>query len=93
MLASDPTDPFTRYALALEHAGQGDVGTAMELLTAVRLSHPEYVAAYHQLGILHERQGDTDQAEAAYTEGIAMARSLGDDHAAGEMQEALDLLS
>lgn len=92
LLASDPDDPFTRYALALEHAGQGRVTEAVTMLEELRRLQPDYVPAYHQLGILHERQGETKRAAAAYAEGIATARRTGDDHAALEMQEALDLL-
>jgi len=93
LLETDPDDAFTRYALALEHAGQDDLPTAIALLESLRTQHPDYIPAYHQLGILYERHGSPETAATMYTEGISVARKAGDDHAAAEMQDALDLLS
>jgi len=93
LLETDPTDAFTRYALALEHAAPGATETAIRELARLHDIAPEYVPAYHQRGVLHERAGDTDEARTAYQQGIAVARRTGDDHAAREMQDALDALS
>ncbi len=93
LLEAEPDDAFTRYALAMEHAGLGEIEAAIGLLENLRNRHPDYVASYHQLGILFERQGETGRAEAAYREGITAAQRTGDAHAAGEMQDALDQLS
>ena len=93
LLEADPTDAFTQYALGLEYAGIGEVETAIRLLESLRQQHPAYVPAYHQLGILYERHGDPDRADTILAEGISVARTAGDEHAANEMQEARDLLS
>ncbi len=89
LLASDPNDPFTRYALALEWSAAGDVSRALVMLEELKTHSPDYVPAYHQLGILLERSGATARAKEAYAEGIRVAERLGDHHAAGEMREAM----
>lgn len=93
LLETDPDDAFTRYALALEHAGLGELEEARALLEDLLQRDPDYIASYHQLGILYERLGEAERARAAYRGGIAAAQRTGDHHAASEMQDALDLLS
>jgi Tfp pilus assembly protein PilF len=89
-LAADPNDPFTRYALALEWSAAGDMNRALVMLEELRTHSPDYVPAYHQLGILLERSGSLHRAREVYTEGIGVAQRLGDHHAAGEMREAME---
>jgi len=93
MLEADPNDAFARYALAMEHAGMGDVESAIRELMDLRQRTPEYIPAWHQLGVMYERTGDIEKARETYTEGISLAQRTGDTHAAGEMQESLDALS
>jgi predicted Zn-dependent protease len=92
-LEQDPSDSFTRYAIALEHAGMGNTTEAVAMLEDLIARDPSYVPSYHQLGYACEKLGDTERARTAFLRGIAVAREQGDHHAAGEMQEALDGLS
>jgi tetratricopeptide (TPR) repeat protein len=91
-IEQDPSDPFPRYALALELDASGDTGGAIALLEDLLARAPRYVATYQQLGTLYQKQGATAKAKAILRMGITTAKSEGDAHAAGEMTEALDEL-
>lgn len=93
LLADDPNDPFLRYGLAMEHASSGDEETGARLLVELIQVRPEYVPAYLQAGQLLARLDRVDEAQGVYRTGIAAAMKKGDVHAAGEMQQFLDLLS
>src|SRR5689334_6789861 len=88
MLADDPADPFLRYGLALEYAGQGDDETAVRLLRELTAATP-YVPAYLMAGQALVRLGQEPEAAAMLRQGIEAARRGGDQHALGEMQGLL----
>lgn len=92
MLAEDPTDPFLRYGLAMEHAGAGEHAEAVRCLEELIRDTPDYVPAYVQAGQLLARLGHDDEARAVYRAGIDAARKAGDAHAAEEMTSFLDVL-
>ncbi len=93
LLADDPSDPFLRYGLAMEHVSQGDEETGARLFLDLIQAQPDYVPAYLQAGQVLARLDRVDEAQATYRAGIAAAQKKGDLHAAGEMQQFLDLLS
>jgi predicted Zn-dependent protease len=88
LLADDPTDAFLRYALAMEHSGQGDDETAVKLLRELIADTP-YVPAYLMAGQALARLGREPEAAAVLRQGIEAARAAGDAHALGEMQGLL----
>jgi len=88
-LADDPDDPFTRFALAQEHARRGADADALATYEALVASHPDYVGTYYHLGKLLDRLGRRADAHAAYRSGIAAATRAGDAHARAELQSAL----
>jgi Tfp pilus assembly protein PilF len=90
LLAEDPEDPFLRYGLAMEYAGQGDDTTAATHFRDLITASPEYVPAYLMLGQTLVRLGDEDQAKDALRRGVAAAAKAGNEHAQGEMQALLD---
>ena len=92
-LEKDPHDSFTRYALALEYAAKGDSQIALAYLQGVLAHDPDYIPAYHQLGICYAKLGKATEAGEILTKGISVATTQGDLHARNEMQEALDELS
>ncbi len=51
-MAEDPTDPFNRYALALELA-KSDKQKAKEVFDQLILFNPDYVPAYYQAALLY----------------------------------------
>lgn len=91
-LEQDPDDSFSRYALALEIAGTGEVEEAVALLEELLHRDPRYVPGYHQLGLLYERVGRREASITILERGIAVASEQGDTHGRKEMQEALDEL-
>lgn len=92
LLQNDPTDSFTRYALALEYAGMGETADAVSMLEELLKRDPTYVPAYQQLGYFYERLGRRDDSIAIFKRGLEVAIQQGDLHARGEMQDALDEL-
>ena len=92
-LEKDPDDSFTRYALALEYASQGDYQIAIAYLQELLHRDPDYVAAYQQLAVSFAGLGKRKEAVEILGKGIAVATKQGDLHARNEMQEALDELN
>ncbi len=88
-LRDDPADPFTRFALAQEHAKRGNTAEALSFYEALVRERPDYVGTYYHLGALYRALGRDDEALATYRAGIAAATEAGDPHARAELQSAL----
>lgn len=88
-LADDPSDAFTRFALAQECAKAGETDAALGHYEALRRDQPAYVGTYYHLGHLLLDLGRTDEALAAFRDGIAAATTAQDAHARAELQSAL----
>lgn len=86
---ADPTDAFTRFALAQEYRKRGDTDTALGYFQALLHDDPDYVGTYYHLGKLYEALGRADEAVATYRTGIAATNRVGDAHARSELQGAL----
>jgi Tfp pilus assembly protein PilF len=78
--------------LAMEYTSQGDDARAVECFEKLFTVAPEYPPAYHMAGRALQRLGRIDEARAALQKGIPIALGIGNSHAAGEMQELLDML-
>lgn len=91
-VAADPSDSFSRYALALELEKEGEDGDAVLQLREVIARDPGYVAAYYHLGRVLARTGHADEARDAYGKGLAAATAANDQRTSTEIQEALDAL-
>jgi predicted Zn-dependent protease len=86
MLDAGKDGALLRYSLGNEYAKAGDAErAALHLRHAVTLD-PEYTAAWKLLGRALADLGQTSEALAAYTEGIAVAGRRGDKQAQKEMQ-------
>jgi predicted Zn-dependent protease len=92
-IAQRPTDPFPRYALALEYKNAGRMEEARETFDALMAAHPDYTAAYLHAGQTLIAIGRADDARAVFTRGIEACARRGDAHARGELEGALALLS
>ena len=88
-LRDDPTDPFTRFAIAQEYAKLGRDADAATAYASLVRDRPDYVGTYYHLGALYKRLGRPADAEATYRAGIAEATAAGDAHARAELQRAL----
>ncbi len=92
MLKTEPNDSFLNYALALEFAKANEVHKAIELIENVLLREENYLGAYYQLGKFYEQIQDLPKAIDTYTKGIAIAKSVKNNKALGELNEALWML-
>ncbi len=92
MLASEPEDIFLNFSLAMELAKLRRFDEAVAQYRRLHELAPDYVPAFFQRGNTLVAAGDTDGARQALEEGIAVARRVGDQHAADEMQGVIDML-
>lgn len=92
LAATKADDPFPQYGLAMEYKKLGRHAEADTAFAELSTRHPEYVPAYLMHGNLLEAAGAPDRAAARYREGLAVANRAGDEHAASELQAALDAL-
>jgi Flp pilus assembly protein TadD len=90
MLAEDPTDPFLRYGLAMEHVSAGQDEEAVRCFEELIRTSPDYVPGYMQAGRALARLNRLEAARAVFESGIAAARKQGDLHAAEEMTGFLE---
>ena len=91
-LEQDPSDSFSRYALALEYVKTGQQDDARREFESVRDRDPNYTATYFQLGQLYRTMGLKHEAEKAFRSGITVASRAGDSHTQGELEGALEAL-
>ncbi|HEV8537754.1 MAG TPA: tetratricopeptide repeat protein [Bacteroidota bacterium] len=91
-LEEEPADVFTHYAIALEYVSTGKYPQAIEMFEEVIALDPNYVAAYHQLGLLFVRMNNKREALITLERGMKAADITGDAHARSEMEEARDEL-
>ena len=90
LLAKDPDDSFSRYALALEYVGLGEAENGIAALEELLRRDARYVAAYHQLGRLYSKANNTAGAKQIYRQGIELAAEVNDLHEKTEMEEELE---
>jgi len=86
----DPTDTFSRYALAMEYMSIQNFDEAILHFREVLKLDSAYSAAYFQAAIASRKSGATNQAEEWLNQGIAAAEKKGDWHARDEMKAMLE---
>jgi len=91
-LAENPSDSFSRYALALEYVKLGQHDDAVREFETIRSNDPAYVATYFQLGQLYQKLGRSHEAEKTFRTGITVAAKAGDEHTRSELEGALEAL-
>lgn len=91
-LQEKPEDAFLNYALAESLASEGDLDAAVDRLNLLLGLHPTHAPAYLRKGMFLVELGREDEARATLEAGIPVARTGGDEHAAGEMQGVLDTI-
>ncbi len=88
-LSEDPKNSFVRFALAKEYEGMGKKKDALAAYESLRSEDPAYVGLYYHYAKLLETEERIEEAIGIYKEGMAQAKSQGDQHAHGEMATAL----
>ena len=89
LLKNDPNDAFLRYGVAMEYAKAGQHEESLKEFGELLGRNPDYVAGYFMAGRTCEQKGDVEAAKDFYRKGITVAKRVGDNHAAGEISEAL----
>lgn len=89
----DPDDSFTRFAIAMEHVKRGDDAEAERWFLDILTRDERYLGVYYHLGELYQRRDLVSMAKDIYTRGLGLARSMGEHHAASELQTVLLELS
>lgn len=88
-LKEDPTDAFSRFALAQELRWANQPEEALTVFEELVTDQPEYVGTYYHLGQLYEELGRLDDAIETYRTGIDRATDAGDLHARAELKTVL----
>ena len=90
-IAADPTDNFSKHALALEYIKLGEDKIARTFFEEILQQDPAYIGTYYHLGKLYERRNEKELAEKTYKEG--MNRTQGKElHTYSELQQAMNQL-
>ena len=87
----DPTDPFNKYALALELANE-DPSRALALLTDIIKLTPGYVPTYYQAANLFLEQNRLEEARIVIEKGILAARQAKEFKTVTELKSLLEEL-
>ncbi len=90
LLKQNPTDAFTRYALAMAHAAEGNNDQALAEYNTILQHTPDYVPAYQMSAQLLLKLSRTEDARARLEQGLDAARRTGNAHAQSELQAMLD---
>jgi len=85
MLAKGQDNALLRFGLGNEYLKIGDAAAAASHLRAAVEHDASYSAAWKLLGKALTQAGRRDEAEEAYSKGIAAAETKGDKQAAKEM--------
>jgi predicted Zn-dependent protease len=92
MTAREGADSFAWYALALEYKSLGRIDDALSTFEKLREKDENYVPMYLMCGTMLIEANQRERAKDWLTRGLAVARSKGDAHAAGEIESALATL-
>jgi Tfp pilus assembly protein PilF len=92
-LEKDPSDDFSRYALALEYVKLNQLDKAAQEFEHLILHAPDYTATYYHLGKVYEKQCKLTDAKEIYQKGIVKTAQRGEAHAHKELREALTMLA
>lgn len=86
----DPTDIFSRYALAMEYLGAEQYQESIMQFQEVLKLDSTYSAAYFQASIASRKNDQIAEARDYLVRGIEVADKKGDRHARDEMKQALE---
>lgn len=91
-LKKNPTDSFSKFALALELLKQNEVSKARVLFESILEQDSNYLGVYYHLGKLYEQLEMLQQAKALYEKGIILAKQQKISRTEAELKDALELL-
>lgn len=85
---NDKTDSFIIFAIAKEYEKLDDLNSAKDWLIKLREEHSDYIGLYYHLGKVYEKLELFKEAQVIYSEGMVIAKSTNDFHAASELNSA-----
>lgn len=88
-IAEDPSDPFPRYALALEYLHH-QPDQARKCFEELLERFPDYLPGYYPAAHLYIDLEEADEAERIFQAGIALARKQGDAKTERELRQAYE---
>ncbi|NIT57468.1 MAG: tetratricopeptide repeat protein [Aliifodinibius sp.] len=91
-IKNNPSDSFSKFALALEFRKEGEFKKARILFEDILSSDPDYVGVYYHLGKLYESLDRLDDAQNLYQKGILIADEQDEQRTKKELREALQQL-
>lgn len=91
-ILDDPSDAFSKYALALEYIKSGSDENAEQLMRSLNVEQPDYLPNYYHFGKLLERKKQNEEAIEIYQKGLNLAKTVNDHHTYNELRNALDEL-
>jgi tetratricopeptide (TPR) repeat protein len=92
LLAAEPNDPFTLYAIAQAHASRGEHDQAVEFYDRCIGADAGHVYAYYHKARSLIALDRLDDARAAIQMGLNAARNARDAHACSELEDLLESL-
>ena len=92
LIEREPNDTFLLYGVGMEYKKLSAYAQAIEYFDRVISIDPGYCYAYFQKGQVCELMSKPEQARRAYQDGIAAAKRVGDSHAQGELEAAMEAL-
>ena len=91
MMDEDPADPFCRYALGLEYAGDPESrNRALDVFLKLRESHPDYLPVYYQLAVILKQEEGGAGFEEVVRQGMELADRTGQKKTFMELEFLLD---
>lgn len=91
-IKKNPSDSFSKFALALEFLKQDELSRSRILFENIRDNDPGYLGVYYHLGRLYERLDEPERADETYRAGLKLAREQNNERTATELQEVLQEL-
>lgn len=92
LVRENPSDSFSKFALALELKKSGEPDRARTLFESIRTNDPDYTGVYYHLGKTCELLGESDRALTLYKEGLDRVPTS-DPRTRSELKDALDQLN
>lgn len=86
-IQAEPTNPFNKYALAMEYY-EADSIKSLELLQSILREHPAYLPSYFKAAHLLWEEERWEEADNVFQKGIQLATDEGDEKALKELKSA-----
>lgn len=88
-IKKNPSDSFSKFALALEFLKQNELNRSRILFEDIRKNDPGYLGVYYHLGRLYERLEQKSKALETYETGLELAKKQNEERTATELEEVL----